>query len=291
MSRRKRPAAKVAVDDSPSSPPSTQDKRARAAPARDRPPRPANAWICYRSAKVHELKTSKTFAKLPQADVSELIGQLWREEAPNVRRHYELEAARRKKEHKEAYPDYVYRPVRREKSERPGRKKTEESVSQPAPPSTRMLDFPSVLQPLSPPESTVQSPAADVLHFTLPQPSQPSLLPFYPELPHANFDLAPAPQPPNPFASLLPTPPAEYRSDPFQPAFPLLTPFTTVAPVDLEPAIPYARFERTYLTPPLSASSVSSDFGADHATLSESYLDVSFASIDPSLLAALESPL
>ncbi|BGP28983.1 hypothetical protein JCM10296v2_000719 [Rhodotorula toruloides] len=273
MSRRKRPAAKVAVNDSPSSPPPTQDKRARVAPARDRPPRPDNAWICYRSAKVHELKTSKTFAKLPQADVSKLVGQLWREEAPDVRRHYELEAARRKKEHKEAYPDYVYRPVRREKSERPSRKKTEGSVSHPAPPSNH-----------------------DVPHLTLPQPPRPSL-PFYPALPHANFNLAPAPQPPVPFASLLPTPPAEYRSDPFQPSlplptpFPLLTPFTTIAPVDLEPANPYTRFERTYLTPPPTASSVSSDIGADHAAFSENYLDVSFASIDPSLLAALDSPL
>lgn len=70
-SRRKRRIAKVAVDDTPTSPPPTQDKRARAAPARDRPPRPANAWICYRSAMVHELKSTKTFAKLPQADVCE----------------------------------------------------------------------------------------------------------------------------------------------------------------------------------------------------------------------------
>lgn len=185
--------------------------------------------------------------------------------------------------------DYVYRPVRREKSERPGRKKTEGPVSQPVPPLNRMNDFPSVLQPPSPPESTVQSPSPDVLQFTQPLPSQPSL-PFYPALRHANFDLAPAPQPPNSFATLLPTPPAEYRSDPFQPPLPVLTPFTTVAPVDLEPPNPYTRFERTYLTPPLSASSISSDFGTDCAARSENYLDVSITSIDPSLLAALDSP-
>ncbi|BGP21784.1 pcc1 protein [Rhodotorula toruloides] len=288
LARSKRLAAKVAVEDGSSSP-SYENKRARTAPPRDQPPRPANAWICYRSAKVHELKTSKAFAKLPQADVSKLIGQLWREEAADVRRHYELDAARRKKEHKEAYPDYVYRPVRREKGERPSRKKPDEAVAQSAPPSKRLSDFPSVLLPPPPSASIDQFPPNEFQQHDHLSQSPPSAISFHPVLSYANFDLTHAPQPSPSFTCSLPPPPAEYRSDPFQSVFPPLAPFATG--ITLDQTNPYSDVERTYISPPLSAGSAGFDFGLDYAAHLDSYLDVPFSSIDPSLLAALSGPL
>jgi len=68
------------------------------------PPRPPNAWICYRSARVHELKNTAEYSKMPQASISKLIGELWRSESAEVRRQYELEAAAKKLEHREKYP-------------------------------------------------------------------------------------------------------------------------------------------------------------------------------------------
>ncbi|GAA6051272.1 hypothetical protein JCM3770_006789 [Rhodotorula araucariae] len=120
--------------------------RASAARKAGNPPRPANAWICYRSARVHELKASVEYAKLPQADISKVIGQLWREETPEVRRHYELEAEKKKAEHKEKYPDYIFRPVRREAVRQTRKKRAAPPPT--APPPQPLGAVPSVLQPV-----------------------------------------------------------------------------------------------------------------------------------------------
>lgn len=68
----KKRVAKVAANDGASTS-STEGKRRRRGPPRNNPPRPANAWICYRSAKVSELKSSTSFANLPQAEVCERL--------------------------------------------------------------------------------------------------------------------------------------------------------------------------------------------------------------------------
>ncbi|GAA5849882.1 hypothetical protein JCM8547_000944 [Rhodosporidiobolus lusitaniae] len=121
------------------------DKRAN-------PPRPANAWICYRSARVHELKISAEYAKLPQADISKIIGQLWRSEPPAVRRQYEEMAAMKKAEHKEKHPDYVFRPVRRKGTKRA----TKTAIASPPSPSV-LGGMPSVFQQPPTPASSVSS--------------------------------------------------------------------------------------------------------------------------------------
>ncbi|GAA5922256.1 HMG-box domain-containing protein [Sporobolomyces koalae] len=77
------------------------------------PPRPPNAWICYRSARVLELKSAPEYERMPQASISKLIGELWRAESPEVKRQYKMEAAAKKIEHEQKYPDYTFRPVRR----------------------------------------------------------------------------------------------------------------------------------------------------------------------------------
>ncbi|GAA5913413.1 hypothetical protein JCM5296_000907 [Sporobolomyces johnsonii] len=116
-------------------------KRATKAPAttKDRPPRPANAWICYRSAQVVNLKNSAQYSNMPQADLSKLIGQLWRTESPEVRKHYELQALDKKLEHELKYPGYVFHPVHKNK-----RKKKDKATKKPSP---AFISPPAVLQP------------------------------------------------------------------------------------------------------------------------------------------------
>ncbi|GAA5896897.1 HMG-box domain-containing protein [Sporobolomyces salmoneus] len=109
------------------------------------PPRPPNAWICYRSAKVLELKTTSQYPKMPQASISKLIGELWRSESPEVKRKYEKEAAAKKLEHQAKYPDYTFRPMRKEQVRKTSLKRLESSDS--ARKKTKKDDLPSVLRP------------------------------------------------------------------------------------------------------------------------------------------------
>ncbi|GAA6001630.1 hypothetical protein JCM10207_002239 [Rhodosporidiobolus poonsookiae] len=159
---------------------STSKGRSRKAGAG--PPRPANAWICYRSARVHELKASTEYAKLPQADISKIIGQLWRSEPPEVRRRYELEAQVKKELHRQQFPDYVYRPVRRNSAKSNLMK--EKKAPAELPPLDLSKPLPSVLQPLPSPLPTPTST------------STPSL--EQPEVPFFDLDAV---------ANELPTPP------------------------------------------------------------------------------------
>ncbi|GAA5850547.1 hypothetical protein JCM9279_007535 [Rhodotorula babjevae] len=117
-------------------------------------PRPANAWILYRSARAHEFKASEGCPAVAQADISKVIGQLWRDETPEVRRFWELEAQRAKARHRELYPGYVYRPVRRA-AKKPPRQEQLPPAARLAPPPLSPTELPCVLQPvpasLSPP--------------------------------------------------------------------------------------------------------------------------------------------
>ncbi|GAA6061925.1 hypothetical protein JCM10212_001493 [Sporobolomyces blumeae] len=111
------------------------------------PPRPPNAWICYRSARVHELRATPEYLKIPQADISKIIGQLWRSESPEVRKRYELEAAAKKLEHRKKYPDYTFKPTRKGSGSKAAAKKARTSKkTTPSPsPAASPSGIPSVL--------------------------------------------------------------------------------------------------------------------------------------------------
>ncbi len=99
------------------------------------PPRPPNAWICYRAARSQELRALPEYARVAQSEICEsastacpaiakkelcadyscalvartnvtakIIARLWRDEDPAVRRSYELEAQELKRAHREQYP-------------------------------------------------------------------------------------------------------------------------------------------------------------------------------------------
>jgi hypothetical protein len=73
-----------------------------------RTPRPPNAFILYRQAKQPGIIAS---IKNPtNAQVSRQISEMWRNETEEVRLHWERVADRKKLEHMQAHPDYVYRP-------------------------------------------------------------------------------------------------------------------------------------------------------------------------------------
>ena len=66
--------------------------------------RPPNAWILYRSNKIAELKDDPALTGRLQADISKMIGALWRNEKPEVKAHYEGLAETRKAEHAQLHP-------------------------------------------------------------------------------------------------------------------------------------------------------------------------------------------
>lgn len=85
-------------------------------------PRPPNPWILYRADKARELVNSK----LTQAEVSRLIAQMWRNETPEVRAHYERLAEIKKEEHRRRYPGYRFQPLKKEEKERQREEKRQE---------------------------------------------------------------------------------------------------------------------------------------------------------------------
>lgn len=70
----------------------------------DHVPRPPNAWILYRSEQIRVLKQDQETSRKPQSEISKLIGYMWREEAPSVKKAYEDEAKLRKQQHILKYP-------------------------------------------------------------------------------------------------------------------------------------------------------------------------------------------
>jgi len=67
-------------------------------------PRPPNAWILYRSRKLADLKNDPAIAGRLQADISKMVGQLWRNESPETKAQYEQLAEEKKLEHLRLHP-------------------------------------------------------------------------------------------------------------------------------------------------------------------------------------------
>lgn len=99
-------------------------------------PRPPNAFILYRSNKMRELARQETqprfdtgLSKLDyQRQLSKRIGELWRNETPQVKATFYEKASQAAQEHALRYPDYRYNPSTR-KSGVSKRTETSSSVS------------------------------------------------------------------------------------------------------------------------------------------------------------------
>ncbi|KIJ29058.1 hypothetical protein M422DRAFT_110441, partial [Sphaerobolus stellatus SS14] len=79
--------------------------------ARTNPPRPANAWLCFRKHRTQQYKEMQT-RRPRQADLSKLIGAEWRELSDADKAHWVRVAEKAKIDHAHQYPDYKYQPKR-----------------------------------------------------------------------------------------------------------------------------------------------------------------------------------
>ncbi|BGP34377.1 hypothetical protein JCM10296v2_006196 [Rhodotorula toruloides] len=66
----------------------------------DRPPRPMNAWLLFRTAQLRQMQEDDPGLRKSQGELSKL------------KQHYEELAKQRKLEHQRAYPDYRYSPAK-----------------------------------------------------------------------------------------------------------------------------------------------------------------------------------
>lgn len=100
----------------------TQKRRQPLYVRENRPPRPANAWILYRSNKLRQLREQEVsnvasdrlserreagvaaVGGRPQADVSKFISEMWKNESKEAKLYYEQQAEIKKIEHLAKYP-------------------------------------------------------------------------------------------------------------------------------------------------------------------------------------------
>ncbi|KXN93388.1 Silenced mating-type M-specific polypeptide Mc [Leucoagaricus sp. SymC.cos] len=88
---------------------------ARSAPQVVKAPRPPNAWIIYRSDKVHQLPPLEPGQpRRAQAEVSKLISNMWANESEETRQEYERRAEEAKAAHALKYPGYRFKPMKKE---------------------------------------------------------------------------------------------------------------------------------------------------------------------------------
>ncbi|GAA5906221.1 uncharacterized protein JCM6883_005480 [Sporobolomyces salmoneus] len=77
----------------------------------ERPPRPMNAWLLFRTALVKQLQSSNPAERKAQGQMSKhIIAELWKSADAETRNHYEELAREKKEEHARLYPDYRYTP-------------------------------------------------------------------------------------------------------------------------------------------------------------------------------------
>ncbi|GAA5936229.1 uncharacterized protein JCM15063_002750 [Sporobolomyces koalae] len=81
-----------------------------AANKKDRPPRPMNAWLLFRTAQVKRLQDANPAERRAQGQLSKVIAELWKSAPPETKRAYEALAKEKKEEHARIYPDYRYAP-------------------------------------------------------------------------------------------------------------------------------------------------------------------------------------
>ncbi|CAB4491335.1 uncharacterized protein OCT59_026808 [Rhizophagus irregularis] len=82
-------------------------------------PRPPNAFILYRRAKQKLITKERSNAK-----ISQLLAKMWRDETEEEKLRWRKIADRKKVEHMQAHPGYVYRPKRPISNDKRKRSKT-----------------------------------------------------------------------------------------------------------------------------------------------------------------------
>jgi hypothetical protein len=88
----------------------------------EKTPRPPNAFILYRRAK--QPLITKERGNISNAKISKLLAKMWRDETEEEKLHWQKIADRKKMEHMQAHPGYVYRPKKPISNDKRKRRKT-----------------------------------------------------------------------------------------------------------------------------------------------------------------------
>ncbi|KAF8917570.1 hypothetical protein CPB85DRAFT_171190 [Mucidula mucida] len=89
--------------------------------------RPPNSFILFRSDFI--AKAAKNIGEHDYRHISRMAGHVWKSLPPEKKKPFQDMAAERKRIHLEQYPDYIYRPLRREKCKRESNRKTEADLN------------------------------------------------------------------------------------------------------------------------------------------------------------------
>ena len=76
----------------------------------ERPPRPPNSWILYRS---HMARERTDLEGRAQSEISAIISKAWRDAPADVKLHFEMLAEAKKVEHQARYPHYRFNPIKK----------------------------------------------------------------------------------------------------------------------------------------------------------------------------------
>ncbi|KAK7398312.1 hypothetical protein QQX98_012313 [Neonectria punicea] len=71
-------------------------------------PRPPNSWILYRTSKSQEVANQHPGISATQ--ISTVVSAMWKDEAPEVKAHWQAMAEEEDRKHKAQYPGYKYNP-------------------------------------------------------------------------------------------------------------------------------------------------------------------------------------
>lgn len=76
----------------------------------ERPPRPPNSWILFRS---HMAKERTDLEGRAQSEISAIISKAWKHASADVKLHFEMLAEAKKVEHQARYPHYRFNPIKK----------------------------------------------------------------------------------------------------------------------------------------------------------------------------------
>ncbi|CAG8536571.1 2193_t:CDS:1 [Acaulospora colombiana] len=99
-----------------------------------RTPRPPNAFILYRKAMQSEITAKK--GNISNTNISRILSRQWRDEKEEVKLYWRKLADKKKVEHMEAHPGYIYRPKKSGTNSKKRCRKTTTTTNSTLPPNT-----------------------------------------------------------------------------------------------------------------------------------------------------------
>ena len=204
----------------------------------ERPPRPPNSWILFRS---HMAKERTDLEGRAQSEISAIISRAWKDASADVKLHFEMLAEAKKVEHQARYPHYRFNPIKKAdkvKAVKKGKaandaiKKVQAARgSRSASPTSKRKVRNSKTRSPSPTKNNDPVPSLADQHFATYPPAPPPFFPINDDVPSPHLDDATS-LPPSP--SLL----AQIDHPEAPTSTPIVTPLPTIPPPLLNGIIP-----------------------------------------------------